>query len=241
MTSPSNDYISWKKWDQEEFGKLTYGGEFYFNQFFRKYKLLKKNKKILEIGFGNGGLLGYLKKHSNELIGVETNTILVSRAVENGYGAFAGLVWEVSELDDKKFDLIFAFDVVEHMSVGDLKSFFSWVAKHLDAYGSLILRFPEGASPLGLAYQHGDFTHATILTRNKLISLCDINELTLISYDDEYLRSDKLCSYGLIGKFFLLILQAYAKFLRNILKFFLFPLSTDLRLSTNSIVIIKKI
>lgn len=231
-------YIRWKHWDAEKFAQVSQGASFYFGQFFKKNNVLRKRSKILELGFGNGELLGYLRSHDHQVIGVELNTHLVERAVNSGYEAFAGLVGEIPELQNESFDLIFAFDVVEHMTQIQLNEFFSWARKHLNKDGRLILRFPEGASPFGLAYQNGDFTHVTSLTLGKVTSLCSLNNLELVSYRDEFLRSNKLCSYGLIGKTVLLLLQGYASLLRSILKVLLYPLSVDLRLSTNSIAVI---
>jgi len=240
MNKAEYGYVAWKKWNRNNFGKINLGGRFYFDQFFNKYKLLSNQKVILEVGFGNGELLGYLKSLNHVLIGVETNSVLTSLAIENGYDAFVGLAWKLKALENKKFDLILAFDVIEHMGLVDLESFFSWAAIHLSDKGKLVLRFPEGASPFGLAYQHGDFTHISTLTKNKLNSLCNGKGMNLLSYDDEYLRSDKLCSFGLFGKITLLLLQGYAKFFKSNIKVFLYPLSIDLKLSTNSIAIIEK-
>lgn len=233
-----DNYIRWKNWDAENFAQVAAGARFYFTQFFRRHKVLCDRRKVLEIGFGNGELLGYLRAHGHNVLGVEINPHLVERAINSGYEAFTGLVWSVPELCSEKFDLIFAFDVVEHMTYAELKEFFSWARNHLNESGKLILRFPEGASPFGLAYQHGDFTHTTILTKGKISSLCKMNNLVLLSYSDEFLRSNKLCAYGYMGKAVLLTLQTYASILRWIMRILFYPLSLDLKLSTNSIAVI---
>lgn len=241
MSNHQENYISWKNWDQNSFGIVNSGARFYFDQFFAKYKLLNPNINILEVGFGNGELLGYLSADRYHLHGVEINSSLTNRAIAKGFDAFTGLVWDIAALDKKKFDLIIAIDVVEHMDRHQLDGFFAWASTHLSEQGNLVLRFPEGASPFSLPYQNGDFTHVSALTKNKLISLASKNNLRITVYDNEYLRSDTLCSRGLVGKMALLLLQAYAKILRLFLRLFLYPLCIDLKLSTNSIVIMNQI
>ncbi len=233
-----DDYISWKGWDVDRFAKVVPGAKFYFGQFFKKNCELRNKSKVLEVGFGNGELLAYLSARDHKVVGVEINTHLVERAAKSGYEAYAGLIADIPELQTQKFDLIIALDVVEHMTYAELNTLFSWARSHLNTGGRLVLRFPEGASPFGLAYQNGDFTHVSILTIGKITSLCNMNKLKLISYRDEFLRSNKLCEYGLAGKMALLVLQGYASLLKKVLRTLLYPLSVDLRLSTNSIAVI---
>lgn len=231
-----NGYIGWKKWSKEDFGRVGCGTGFYLDQIFKKR--LGKKSKVLEVGFGNGEMLGYFRAKGHEITGVEVNDILVSRAKLSGYEAYAGTIWNITELQSKRFDLIMVFNVVEHMDYENLSAFFSWMREHLNDAGSAYLRFPEGASPFGLAYQNGDFTHATSLTKLKIEALCDKNGLELVSYADDLLSSNKLCSFGLAGKAVLLMLQWYAKLLRWTMRILLYPLQPELRLSSTSIAVI---
>jgi SAM-dependent methyltransferase len=235
------NYIRWKHWDIEKFAQVDPGASYYFDQLFKRYRLLRCRSKILEIGFGNGELLGYLRKHDHEVMGVEINSHLVERAINSGFKAFMGAIWDIPELQHEKFDLIVAFDVAEHLTYMELNKLFSWVNGHLNKGGELILKFPEGASPFGLAYQNGDFTHVTSLTKGKVLALCDTNDLVLVSYKDEFLRSNKLCAFGFVGRIALIMLQGYASLLRWTMRILLYPLSIDLRLSTNSIAVIAAI
>ena len=232
------NYIKWKHWNSEKFALVDSGASYYFDQLFKKNRILRDRSKIIEIGFGNGELLGYLRKHDHKVTGVEINSHLVERAIKSGFEAFTGPIWDIPKLQLEKFDLILAFDVAEHMTHMELNKLFSWVRSHLNKGGKLMLRFPEGASPFGLAYQNGDFTHVTSLTKGKIIALCDTNNLELLTYSDEFLRSNKLCSYGFPGKIVLRLLQGYASLVRWTMRVFLYPLSADLRLSTNSIAVI---
>lgn len=238
MSNTGNEnYINWKHWDAEKFAAVVPGARFYFDQIF-KNKSIPDQCNILELGYGNGELLGYFRSLGHKVIGVEINAHLVERAINAGYEAYQAPIGEATALQHKQFDLIVAIDVAEHMSFVELNELFSWAGRHLNKGGKLILRFPEGASPFGLAYQHGDFTHVTSLTKGKIVALCYSNNLQLESYEDEVLRSNKLCAYGLFGKLILRTLQLYASTVRWSMRILFYPLAIDLKLSTNSIAVI---
>lgn len=230
------NYIEWKNWSKEEFGVVKPGSFFYFNQIFQKK--VREKSTILEIGFGNGELLGFFKGKGHHIIGVEIIDDLTGRARNAGCVAYTGAVWDIAELRPQEFDLIVAFDVLEHMTYEHLNMFFLWIRKHLKDQGKLYLKFPEGASPFGLANQNSDFTHMSCLTKAKIQALCETSDLQILSYTDDLLSSNKLCSFGLLGKLVLLMLQGYASVLKLVVKTLLFPLTTSLRLGTNSIAVI---
>lgn len=229
-------YIGWKKWGEDDFGLVKPGSCFCFDQIFNPK--LSARSKVLEVGFGNGELMGYFRALGHAVVGVEISDELVCRANSLGYVAYSGNVWEINELQPVKFDLIAAFDVMEHMNFEQLNAFFSWARKHLNEDGKLYLRFPEGASPFGLANQNGDFTHVTSLTKPKIEVLCNANSLYLLDYSDELLSSNKLCTFGLLGKIILLVLQVYSRTVKWSMRILLYPVATSLRLGTNSIAVI---
>jgi len=233
------NYIGWKHWESKRFSQVSPGNDFYFSQILNNKVLSKKRSKVLEVGFGNGELLGYLRKRSHDVVGVEINDNLVERANKAGYKSFAGLVWEIEELQFTKFDLIVAFDVAEHLSYQELNKLFSWVSNHLNNGGKLMLRFPEGASPFGLANQNGDFTHINSLTKGKIEALCAPYNMELRYYFDDLLTSNKLSSYGIASRAVLLLLQGYANLVKWLLKIVFYPITRSaISFATNSIVVI---
>ena len=229
-------YIEWKNWSEDEFGVLTPGSLFHFNQMFRNR--FKNRSKIIEIGFGNGELLSYFSKLGHQVVGVEINKDLVERAKKSNFTAYSGSIWKIPELKSEKFDLIVGTAVAEHMHYNDLVELFSWANKHLKDRGTLHLVFPEGASPFGLGYQNGDFTHLSCLTKSKIKALCQITNMELTSYKDERLVSNKLCSLGFLGKVGLYLLQTYSILIKRLIKILLFPVCPKLNLGTNSIAVI---
>ncbi len=147
-------------------------------------------------------------------------------------------MWEIDELQKDAFDFIIAFDVAEHMTGSELHSLFAWVKGHLSKKGRMILKFPEGTSPFGLAAQNGDFTHVTTLTRLKLEVLCRESGMALLSYKDDILSSNSLCSRGLPGIIVLKAIQFHANFLKMMLRLLLYPLSRYSSFATNSIAVV---
>jgi len=229
-------YIEWKSWSEDAFGLVAPGTRFHFDQIFRLTS--KRKLKVLEIGFGNGELLGYFRALGHHVVGIEINDSLVERAIKSLYPAYLGCVWEISDLQSIKFDILVAFAVAEHMHHSDLLNLFSWASEHLSPGGKLYLKFPEGASPFGLGYQNGDFTHVTCLTKPKIKALCNETHMELISYKDEPLVSNKLCSLGVLGFVVLYFLQAYSVLLKMLTRILFLPVCPSLRLATNSIAII---
>jgi hypothetical protein len=232
----NNKYIEWKNWNESDFNSVAIGSRFYFDQVFNPS--LKEKSNILEIGFGNGELIGYFREQGHEVIGIEINQNLVERAKNLGLRAYCGVVWDIVELQSERFDLISAFSVVEHLNHEELTKLFLWARNHLNVDGRMFLVFPEGASPFGLANQNGDFTHVSSLTKTKIESLCMVSNMRILSYKDDFLSSNKLCTFGFPGRLVLQLLQGYASLVKLGLRLLLYPLATSLRLSTNSIAVI---
>jgi 16S rRNA A1518/A1519 N6-dimethyltransferase RsmA/KsgA/DIM1 with predicted DNA glycosylase/AP lyase activity len=81
-----HSYIQWKNWNIDHFGKVSPGLLYYYSRIFHD-KRLSDRCRILEIGFGNGSLLGYLRQTGHDISGVEVNEHLVERARTSGYKA----------------------------------------------------------------------------------------------------------------------------------------------------------
>jgi len=231
------NYLHWKEWDRRPFATTGPGEEHYFDRLFRK--LTPARSKILEIGFGNGSLLGYFAARAHTVMGTELQEELVAKARGSGFSTFLGVAWDLPELQEHSFDLVVALDVAEHLNRAELESLFGWVYRHLNPEGHFVLRFPEGASFFGMPGQNGDFTHVTWLTKSKIQYLCTSSGLLLSSYSDDLISSNRMCSWGAFGKALLAILQAYRWLVGGAIRLFLFPLSFDLRTSNNSIAVVQ--
>lgn len=109
--------------------------------------------------------------------GVEAIPELINRASQEDFEVFAS----IDEVQ-KKFDLIVAFDVIEHIETGELIFFLEKIKKCLNPNGAFIARTPNGSSPLGLANQHGDETHVNIFTESKMRFWANSSNLNLNHY-----------------------------------------------------------
>ncbi len=169
---PSPDtYSRWKGWSGKNFGEFSKIEARYFAWQFRRLKQREAPHRVLEIGFGNGNFLGWAQGQGHACQGIELNDHLVRKAREHGFAAFADL----SELKaDEPFDILVAFDVLEHIPLEALPAFVSELRSHLVPGGRMLFRFPNGDSPFGRPIQYGDLSHTTVLGSGRLDQLCEL-------------------------------------------------------------------
>jgi hypothetical protein len=230
-------YMKWKSWTPGSFGAVPVGSRHYFDQLFRG--TLRASQTALEIGFGNGTLLAYLREAGLEVSGTEINARLVEAGAAAGFAAFPGSPQDVQALRERKFDLIVGIDVAEHMTQQQLHDLFDWARDHLATNGRMILRFPGGASPLGMANQNGDFTHVTWLSQTKLEALTLATGLVLTDYRDDVVSSNRLCSLGWPGRLVLHLLQLYARVLSAFVRALFAPFNSRMKLAVNSLAVVE--
>ncbi len=154
----SKEYIEWKSWDSEEFGILSTRQRAYFSDELRRSGVDFSNMvNVLEIGFGNGFFLKFCREKGWPVVGLEVNPDLISAAKMAGY--FVDFANRINELSGDRFDVVVAFDVLEHLSQSEIGGLFCEVRRILKPGGLFIARFPNGDSPLSMRYQNGDPTH----------------------------------------------------------------------------------
>lgn len=181
----ADEYTTWKNWSNETFGILSKSEEDYFSGELKKLgRKISPNSKVLEIGFGNGCFMQYAKKNGWEITGVEANLELVNIAKNCGYKALHSDDMEAIAAD--QFDLIAAFDVLEHIPQSEILNFLSQIKRMLKDGGVFIARFPNGDSPFGLANQNGDLTHVTAIGSEKFRYLVQRLDSDLIFLGGEH-------------------------------------------------------
>lgn len=171
-------YLDWKDWDETAFANYSKLEKVYFDNI-TKLVSLSDGANILEIGFGNGSFLGYAHIEGYSCDGIESNNKLIDNAKKNNFSAYN----TIDQIDNqKKYDLIVLFDVIEHIEADKVEIFINKLKDKLAIDGSIFLRFPNGSSPLGLGNQHGDPTHCNIVTLSKLNYWCNNLGLEMIKY-----------------------------------------------------------
>lgn len=158
-------YEDWKQWDKTTFGSWSAVDAAYFSAELKRVGIEScEDLHIYEIGFGNGAFAGYVRSRGGEYFGSELNEALVGRAKEFGLNVFEGGIKQILATDKPaSFDLVVAFDVLEHLDVADIKSFLLDAGELLKSGGVVLARVPSGDSPFGRAIFHGDITHRTAL------------------------------------------------------------------------------
>ena len=180
MAENYDEYYAWKK------GLNDWGDFFDISDFERSELLMQfsesniefKNKDVLELGFGSGKVLKFLKEEGCNVSGVEVQTELLTLAESQGIRVYK----DCSKVNEK-FDLIVGFDVLEHMDVQQLRDFFRCASTILRVDGKMLFRFPNGDSYAGLAAQNGDFTHLTTIGKMKLNQIIQPCGLKILSFE----------------------------------------------------------
>lgn len=167
------EYTQWKEWRQEDFAVFDRKHAHSFQAEFKGCGLSPGERAltILDIGFGNGGFMGWCAANGHACRGVETNDMLLRWAREKGFQAYPSLREAIGEAGAGCFDLVTAFDVLEHIEQPQLQDLFREVNVLLRDGGLFVAKFPNGDSPFGLFFQHGDLSHRTVLGRNKIKAL----------------------------------------------------------------------
>ena len=174
------DYTAWKQWGADAFGQCSRGDRRYFAWHLGRCHPAPI-ADALEIGFGNGRFLGFARLRHIRVVGIETQDELRRRAAAAGFEAHATL----DEVDARHhFDLIAAFDVFEHVPQEALLPLCQTLASRLKAGGVLLCRVPNGESPFGRMFQHGDLTHVTTLGLSKFRQIASATGLEIACHGE---------------------------------------------------------
>lgn len=122
------------------------------------FKKKIKNKNILDFGSGAGGFLIKAKTIANSVEGIELEESLKKHYTENDIIVRPSLV-ELLEGKIKKYDLITAFHVFEHLV--DPISILKNLSKLLIKGGEIIIEVPNSDDALLTLYQNEEFSNFT--------------------------------------------------------------------------------
>ncbi|HKE48251.1 MAG TPA: class I SAM-dependent methyltransferase [Rhodanobacteraceae bacterium] len=176
---PYANYTQWKQWDGA-FAPADREAR-YFAAEFRDIPL--RDKRVLEIGFGNGSFLAWAKGEGARVAGIEINPEMREAARAHGFETFEIPLTELAALD-ARYDLVVAFDVLEHWDTDELVANFRAIRALLAPGGLFVSRFPNGQSPFGRVFQHGDFSHQSILSTYKIEYLAGVAGFEIVRIDN---------------------------------------------------------
>lgn len=172
-------------YDIEKLKSLRKFAKSYFDNNFLQYMPKDKTVKILEVGCGNGRyiermrLLGYSNitgiDISEDQINFAKNQLKLDCVFQSD-----AISW--LENSNKKYDLIFCLDVMEHLELDELIKITKLIWGSLETKGSLIVQVPNSISPFSPVF-HGDLTHKRAFTKTSLRQLFihnGFNEVAII-------------------------------------------------------------
>ena len=228
-------YLGWKEWGcGRPFGHLEKHEKVRFDAEIRKTGL-KTISNVLEIGFGNGGFLSYAKNRGWNIKGSEMSQELLAIAKKHGFDAIDAKT--TPALANDSFDLILAFDVLEHIPQEEILPFLAMLKSKLRKQGAVIARFPNGDSPLGLPYQNGDPTHTNAIGSNKIRYWAHITGFEIVALGAESVPLFSTCLplffYALVSKPIKWVLEIFAHAV-------FFPKRRFCFTSPNLVVVLKK-
>lgn len=186
-------------WQANQFGQCSAEQTSYFARETAASQLhLPPASRVLDIGFGNGNFMGWAQDQKRWVCsGVEVNPRLIERAKAAGFAAWPSVEAALPHEPDERYQLVTAFDVLEHIERAHLVPFLRSVHAvcHRDAH--VLLRFPNGDNPFSAPVQNGDVTHCTAIGQGMLRQVA-----TLAGFEVESLRSPvpSVVASGLAGR-----------------------------------------
>ena len=107
--STNKDKEDYNGWELESFDEASNFRELQLN----KIKKFIKNKDIIDIGSGNGGLINYYLKETNKVSAIEPS-VKLKKVLEAKYKKKINIFLNKKRLK-KKYDVILYMDVIEHI------------------------------------------------------------------------------------------------------------------------------
>lgn len=139
--------------------------------------------RVLDIGFGNGAFMGWVRSRGWICEGLEVNTRLIDRATQHDYVVSDELEHLLARPDWQVYDLITAFDVLEHIERAALVPFLISLRSACGPNTLLMFRFPNGDSPFVGPLQNGDVTHLTTIGSSMLRQVAEIADYDVVLLD----------------------------------------------------------
>jgi 2-polyprenyl-3-methyl-5-hydroxy-6-metoxy-1,4-benzoquinol methylase len=135
-----------------------------------------RDRSILDVGCANGMLSAFLKNQGfAEVVGIDLNKELIEKARQNRNIEFVvGDAQEFLQKSGRKFDVIFIFNIVEHIERDRLVDFMTTINHALKPEGFVLVRTPNMSHIMAAGHLADDLTHCTGLTEQSLTQLAHV-------------------------------------------------------------------
>ncbi|MFD2766144.1 class I SAM-dependent methyltransferase [Micromonospora eburnea] len=131
--------------------------------------------RVLDIGCGQGDLVGLMQADGIEAYGVDISPEQVEVARSRGLDRVClGDFHSRLRAEPGTWDAVVATDILEHLSKDDVVRTFDEVRAALRPGGRFLARVPNAVSPTGGHIMYGDITHRTWFTRRSVAQLAAV-------------------------------------------------------------------
>ena len=138
-----------------------------------------KNAACLDLGCGPGNVLYLLSQEGyRNICGVDVSPEQAEVAKRICANVTCADAKDYLEGFRENFNLIIAFDMIEHFQKDELLELFDDMKKALKPGGTLIVQTPNAESPWGLMHRYHDFTHELAFDPHSLHHILDIEGFT---------------------------------------------------------------
>lgn len=127
----------------------------------------RRGLSVLELGFGNGSFARWAIDRGWRYVGTEADPVLVARARTLGIDALDARSSQGVLRGHGPFDLVVAWDVLEHVHGHELRALLADCRSALVDGGTMLARLPAAESPFSRGIQHGDATHMQAITSHR--------------------------------------------------------------------------
>lgn len=170
------DYsIQYRRWNADTPEYFAAQAKSYKNFLSDIVTRLPKDAQVLDYGCGYGLLSFYLKQEFHHVLSVDSSPQQIAVAKRMGLNAE---VVAIEELEDwvanhlERFDVIFLFDVLEHVPASQQISFLRSLSSTLKFDGQLLVKVPNANSLLAARWRYIDWTHTSSFTEASLDFVC---------------------------------------------------------------------
>lgn len=178
-TAGYDRYQALKAWDAADL--FTLQDADYFRLELRGFPI--RGARIIEIGFGAGHCLAWLRQAGAEASGIEVQEALVAAGRARGFDTYLPGTFDWASVQEA-VDLVLGFDVLEHMTDAETVDLLRRASSALCPGGAMVFRFPNAASPFGLHYLAADPTHRTAVSGPRLTHLITENAIPHLRVED---------------------------------------------------------
>lgn len=193
----------------------------YYKRIIKRFmKHLGHDIKILEIGPGYGFFINTLIKEGFSNIEAvdlipELVDYLAKRYNIKVYNSDIMNFFRMNKLDNT-YDVIVAFDVIEHLRKDEILEILDYINKALKPNGLFIMRVPYGGSLAGLYIRYSGFTHETAFTElsvNEIFGVSGFKNITVIPENEFLGKNFKYFFKKFLAKFLSKVLSVNAEFI----------------------------